>query len=385
MFCAVCGARFIADARFCEVCGLTKGVKDEDNTILTFDDYRDRKRKERSSRFVSKSVKKVKKENSENEVTIQIGLIRLKDGQLKAIRGSSLPLKVFPSIGAEELLRKGAEKMVKFNSDLSLYGASSFTLLYPDRTEVKCLPGGTEPFTLQRYKEELGKAYGRITLYLCKTTAIMDALFLKSYYSDESDVSLPTYEELTKMAQGTESEGDIGRRLNHTVTNTSTFLTAVKFPHSPNSMGLCGNFTLTATGNTITTPSVARNTAVTTHTATRNTVTTHTATSSTFITQTAASNISTAQTAANSDTLTQGVHSAVTGADAVDVEALLTEGPVQKIILYRALLKDNLIETFKDPTILHVNLDVTFTGSNGREEEGKGADVLRDALSTFWN
>ena len=120
MFCAGCGARFIADARFCEVCGLTKGVKDEDNTILTFDDYRDRKRKERSSRFVSKSVKKVKKENSENEVTIQIGLIRLKDGQLKAIRESSLPLKVFPSIGAEELLRKGAEKMVKFNSDLSL-------------------------------------------------------------------------------------------------------------------------------------------------------------------------------------------------------------------------------------------------------------------------
>ena len=73
------------------------------------------------------------------------------------------------------------------------------------------------------------------------------------------------------------------------------------------------------------------------------------------------------------------------GADAVDVEALLTEGPVQKIILYRALLKDNLIETFKDPTILHVNLDVTFIGSNGREEEGKGAGVLRDALSTFWN
>ena len=41
-------------------------------------------------------------------------------------------------------------------------------------------------------------------------------------------------------------------------------------------------------------------------------------------------------------------------------------------MLYRALLKDNLIETFKDPTILHVNLDVTFFGSNGREEEGKG-------------
>ena len=110
--------------------------------------------------------KKVKKENSENEVTIQIGLIRLKDGQLKAIRGSSLPLKVFPSIGVEELLRKGAEKMVKFNSDLSLYGASSFTLLYPDRTEVQCLPGGTELFTLQRYKEETS-AKQQLSWMLC--------------------------------------------------------------------------------------------------------------------------------------------------------------------------------------------------------------------------
>ena len=98
-------------------------------------------------------MKKAKKENSESEVTIHIGLIRLKDGELKVIRGSTLPLKVLPSIGAEELLRKGrkgTEKIVKFNSDLSLYGATSFALLYPDRTEVKCLPGGMETFTLQR-------------------------------------------------------------------------------------------------------------------------------------------------------------------------------------------------------------------------------------------
>ena len=151
----------------------------------------------RGSRFVSsKSVKKGKKENNESEVTIHIGLIRLKEEELKVIRGSTLPLKVLPSIGAEELLRKGADKILRFNSDLSLYGATSFALLYPDRTEVKCLPGGTEPFTLQRYKEELGKSYNRITLYLCKKTAILDALFLKSYNSDESDADLPAYEEV---------------------------------------------------------------------------------------------------------------------------------------------------------------------------------------------
>ena len=167
MFCSGCGSKFISDAKFCHVCGLTKDVKDEDSlhvtqlepepsrkraqstasVALSFEEYRERKGQERSSRFVPKKAKKEKSEKL-NEGTIQIGLIRLKNGELKVIRGSNLPLKVLPTIGAEELLRKGAEKMVKFNNDLSLHGASSFALLYPDRTEVKCLPVGIEPFTL---------------------------------------------------------------------------------------------------------------------------------------------------------------------------------------------------------------------------------------------
>lgn len=75
-----------------------------------------------------------------------------------------------------------------------------------------------------------------------------------------------------------------------------------------------------------------------------------------------------------------------TGAEvSVNVEALLTDCPVHNVILYRAFLKDNLIETFKYPEILQVNLDVTLIGDNGKEEEGKGAGVFRDTLSTFWN
>ena len=74
-----------------------------------------------------------------------------------------------------------------------------------------------------------------------------------------------------------------------------------------------------------------------------------------------------------------------TGAEVLNVEALLTDCPVHKIILYRAFLKDNLIEVFKDPEILQVNLDVTLIGDNGKEEEGKGAGVFRDTLSSFWS
>ena len=62
-----------------------------------------------------------------------------------------------------------------------------------------------------------------------------------------------------------------------------------------------------------------------------------------------------------------------TGADAVGVEVPLSEGPVQKIILYKALLKDNLIAIFKDPKIPYVYLGVIFIGNNGREGEGNGA------------
>ena len=71
-------------------------------------------------------MKRVKKENNESAVTLHIGLIRLKDEELKVIRGSTLPLKVLPSIGAEELLRKGAE----FRSRFYLSSKSKFTLYY---------------------------------------------------------------------------------------------------------------------------------------------------------------------------------------------------------------------------------------------------------------
>ncbi|PFX13154.1 hypothetical protein AWC38_SpisGene22790 [Stylophora pistillata] len=325
MFCLGCSSRLLTAAKFCHGCRLAIGVKDDDSlsiaelemeslerkrhqsTPLTFVEYRARKGKERSSRFDSrKSVKKAKKENSESEVTIHIGLIRLQDGELKVIRGSTLPLKVLPSIGAEELLRRGNEKIVKFNSDLSLYGARSFALMYPDITKVKCPPGVTEPFTQQRYKEELGKSYNRTTLDLCKKTAIIDALFMNSYNSDESDSDFPTYEEETESEGIPSYKGDTWRpRVNHAVTdklttNSTTFHPAV---------------TSTVTRNTFTdcTVQTASSNVCTVQTATNNISTVQTATSNVATVQTATSNIAPAETAANSDTLTQGVQSAITG------------------------------------------------------------------------
>jgi len=80
-----------------------QSAKKRPSSVLTFDDYRERKGQERRSRFGGKKPKKEKNEKV-NEVTIQIGLIRLKDGELKVIRGSTLPLKVTETIGGPELL-----------------------------------------------------------------------------------------------------------------------------------------------------------------------------------------------------------------------------------------------------------------------------------------
>ena len=38
--------------------------------------------------------------------------------------------------------------------------------MYPDGSEVVNMPGGTAPFTLKGYKEDLGKSYSTITLYI---------------------------------------------------------------------------------------------------------------------------------------------------------------------------------------------------------------------------
>ena len=117
-----------------------------------FQEYRKRKEQERSSRFKSKGkqakVETKEKDKTPSEVTINIGLRKFRDDDLKFVRGSSLALIVRSSIGAEELLKKAAEKIVKFNRELT-GGVFGFTLLYPDRTKVVMLQGSSEPFTLE--------------------------------------------------------------------------------------------------------------------------------------------------------------------------------------------------------------------------------------------
>lgn len=43
------------------------------------------------------------------------------------------------------------------------------------KTEINTLPGSTEVFTLEKYKEDLGKTYARIPLFLCPLVDTSDS------------------------------------------------------------------------------------------------------------------------------------------------------------------------------------------------------------------
>ena len=87
---------------------------------------------------------------------------------LKPKRGKKLPLRVQPSVDYFTLLQQAKEKWKNFNSNI--YDEYQvYHLLYEDGSHAIWVPGTDrkEKFTLKRYKEEIGKDYKRITMFLC--------------------------------------------------------------------------------------------------------------------------------------------------------------------------------------------------------------------------
>ena len=56
----------------------------------------------------------------------------------------------------------------------------------------------------------------------------------------------------------------------------------------------------------------------------------------------------------------------------VDLSSELDDAFSKYVFLHRALLKDDMIELFSDPSMINVNLDVTVIGNDGNPEEGTG-------------
>eukprot|EP00794_Sanderia_malayensis_P012404 gene12404-13689_t len=108
---------------------------------------------------------KRKKPIQPNEVMINIGIMKNCDGTLSAVKGKTMSLRVTTTIRKVQLLTMGMDKHGGHDQNFNRF--SDYTIVYPDGREILTIPGKpAESFQLDRYKEEGGKPYNRITLFL---------------------------------------------------------------------------------------------------------------------------------------------------------------------------------------------------------------------------
>ena len=212
MFCSQCGKSFVRNTKLCHNCGnscsgsassLTSAVplSQQQGTVdtsssntqstqrpLTFAQFRAQKECDRNKHFKGKSVKRLKAQDTSgksSDVKINIGIMTKREDTLVIKRGVALPLTVLTAVNYNVLLKKSVEKHHRFNKDLVKHDSETFYhLLYNDKKRATMLPGSDEPFTLKRYKEEIDKAYSRISLYLCTVSDYMSSIFNDLLHSD---------------------------------------------------------------------------------------------------------------------------------------------------------------------------------------------------------
>ena len=83
---------------------------------------------------------------------------------LKAKRGKSCVITLQRSATTDEIL---AMAVPKFKVIDPAFEDGTYCLLYPNMKSAETVPPDNQPFTLQLYKEFLGKPYQKITLFVC--------------------------------------------------------------------------------------------------------------------------------------------------------------------------------------------------------------------------
>ena len=105
-------------------------------------------------------------EGDDEVVTINFGLMERKDDQLKKVWGKRLPIKIQKCSTYANILETAIHKWSAYYSNFMQN--KEYVLLYEDGNRARFMPGGTkEFFNLSKYKEEIGRDYRRICLYLC--------------------------------------------------------------------------------------------------------------------------------------------------------------------------------------------------------------------------
>ena len=62
-------------------------------------------------------------------------------------------------------------------------------MVYPDGSDAKTLPGSVEDFTLEKYRDDLGKPYARVMLLLSRADDTSEETDTTENMSDESENS----------------------------------------------------------------------------------------------------------------------------------------------------------------------------------------------------
>ena len=189
MFCSRCGKEASEASKYCSACGFSlqqssvagpSGIDSEAKqpvvkSPMNFQEFLKRKAESRKEhfKFRPKSAKKVEK-----DVSINIGIMRYVNGTLKFCRGRNLPV---TSASRDDILTKAVTKHANHDKNL-IRDDLRYTLLYPDGTEVKTLPGSSDCFILHKFLFAAPFSYLQHLFYLQQLFLFAATFFICSNF-----------------------------------------------------------------------------------------------------------------------------------------------------------------------------------------------------------
>ena len=152
-YCGVCGVSLKRSSKFCWKCNadqtkIRPGINVSDFTssnaskpsenfkkAMGFEEYRKSKRaqQQHGCNFRTKKIK------TNETVTINLGIKRLENFDLKTIRGKRLPIMVPRNATYKTILEKGIEKWTAY--DRNFNALKDYVVLYDDGTLAQFMPG----------------------------------------------------------------------------------------------------------------------------------------------------------------------------------------------------------------------------------------------------
>jgi hypothetical protein len=114
---------------------------------------------------------------------VQVGLVCDDgNGQLKKLKGRTIPVLFNESDDAKTLFQKSIDKHTRYYQQFDK--DDTYIILYQDMTLVKNLPGSNTPFTLGVHKHDLLRPYSKIFFWLC---SMEDFEICRCDHDDEND------------------------------------------------------------------------------------------------------------------------------------------------------------------------------------------------------